>query len=431
MRRAGLSFRYGWLQAPLACAVLFLAAPLPADETAGESPGLTLGEAVHRTLERHPSLAVSREEVAAATARADAAGLAPAFEVAAEFENFAGSGELAGTDALESTLELSRAIELGGKRERRVAAAGLERELAERDIDVARLELSAETARRFIDALNAQTREVVADESQTIAGEIVTQAERRVAAGLALRAEVQRSSAEAARGRLLKARTAAEADTARQRLAALWGEGTADFTRVDGDLLAVPVVPPVEALLESMAASPKQARLLTERRLREAEVRLADSQNRPDITLSGGVRHVNESNDMGFVAGISVPIGNRSRARPAIAEAQARLRQSEASAALDRIEAEATIRALHQELAARRAAVLILRDEVLPLSESALEQIERGYRLGRLPYSELGTAATAVLETRLELIEEATAFHRLATELEQLTGLSVTTRTGP
>lgn len=411
---------------PLLCLSLI---PLPSARAAsGEADSgitLDLAAAVQRTLERNPGLAVAREEIAVADARVRGAGLRPAFELAAEFENFAGNGDLDGADALESTLSLSRVLEMGDKRRLRTAAATLERESAKAALTLAQVDAAARTAELFLEALHAQERAATAAEGVALAEKAVVQARRRVEAGLALRAEVLRGSAEAGRRRIQEFRARSEAASARARLAASWGMSAPDFDAVSGDLLALRRDGDLAGRLERLEQSPLLAQLLTMERLREAELRLAAAQARPDVGISAGLRHLNDSDDMALVAGFSVPLGSRSRSAAAQAEAEARLRQARAETAAGKAEVRGALSRLQAEITARREAIQILTSEVLPAAETALTQVERGYQLGRLSYTEYAASAAELLEARLELLDEAVAYQQLTNELDRLLGAGV------
>jgi cobalt-zinc-cadmium efflux system outer membrane protein len=386
---------------------------------------LTLGAAINRALDRSPVLAGAREAIAAADARIEQAGFAPAIEVGLEFENFAGSGDLRGTDSLETTLQLSRAVELGDKRQRRIDAAQAGRDSAFAGLDVTRLEVATATARRFVDTLAAQLQLQAAGRFLDLAGTIRAQAERRVTAGSALSAELYRAQAEVGRQELFVTRAQAEREIASRALAASWGEPEAEPPAVTGDLFAIAALEPLESLLAKLDRSPRTTRLLTAQRVLEAERRLAQAQARPDVELSLGARHLNEPGDLGLVAGFSVPWGSRTRSRALVAERDALIRQAAADQVSARLDAVATIGGLYRQLDVRRKALTVLQRDILPATAAALQQIDRGYRLGRLSYGELALAAREALDAELERVRIATEYHQLLVELEGLTGTAI------
>lgn len=414
----------------VALAGWFLLAPLAGTAWADDLAALTLRDALDRALAQHPALAVGREDVSAAEARVRQSEFGPAPEIGVELENFAGSGDLEGTDALETTLQISRALELGGKRTRAVEVARAERDSALAALDLARLDVAAETARRFVDVLGAQAQLETAGRFLDLARTIRSEAERRVTAGNALSAELYRARAEVGREELFGARAQADLDVARRALAASWGEPRAASPPAAGELFTAPEIEPLAALLERIEQSPRLAGLATAERLRAAELRLAEAQSRPDIDWSLGLRHLAEPDDVGLVAGISIPFAGAARSRARTAEAEALLRQSQAARSVEHGRVVAAITTLHRQIELRLQTLRVLERDVLPATAAALEQIDRGYRLGRLPYGEYALAAREALDTEIERVRIATEYHQLLAELEALTGAAVRSASG-
>jgi cobalt-zinc-cadmium efflux system outer membrane protein len=370
---------------------------------------LTLPAAVNRALERSPALAAAQAGIAGAEARITQAQLKPQLEVGLELENFAGSGELDGTDTLETTLQLSRAVEFGGKRERRVDLARAGRESALVELDAARVDVAAEVTRRYIDLLSAQEQLRSAERFLTLAQAIRDQAGRRVKAGNALSAELHRAEAEVGREELFGLRSRSEIRVRWSALASTWGAPESAAEAVVGDLRAVPVLEPLESLLARLEQTPRFRQLATQQRLRGLQRRIAAAEARPDITVALGLRHLSESDDTGLVAGFSVPLGSRARSRANVAES----------------DAVTMLRALHLRAQERQAGLGLLRDRIVPATASALQQVERGYRLGRLSYGEYAVAAREALDAELQLLQIATEYHQLLAEIEGLTGIAV------
>jgi outer membrane protein, heavy metal efflux system len=111
----------------------------PAQPPVGELKGaLSLEEVLRAALLRNPALSSTAFEVRAAEARTLQASLLPNPELELEVR---------GVRASESTLQLSQLVELGGKRAKRVRAAGLERGLATWDYEAKRLEVLTEATK--------------------------------------------------------------------------------------------------------------------------------------------------------------------------------------------------------------------------------------------------------------------------------------------
>jgi cobalt-zinc-cadmium efflux system outer membrane protein len=394
--------------------------------TAAESgAALTLSDALSRAIEANPDLKAFAFELPALAGRREQAGLRPNPEIGLEVENVTGSGEFRGAKSAEITLALSQLIELGGKRGLRVGVVDAAYGLAESDLAVQRLDLAAEVLRRFVQA--AQNQELLALSARRIelAGRTLTTVQDRVNAALASAAEGHRATA--ARDRALLDRQTAERrlQSSLHRLAALWGEANPGFASVAADLYALPEVADFEALMERLGASPDLTRLLTEARLRDAELHLAEAQRRPDVTVGGGLRRLEASDDMALVFSVQMPLQIHDRNQGAIREARVRREQLdvEYEALLNRARAE--LFGFYQELQQARADTETLRGQVLPELEEALRQTESAYELGRYSYLELVDAQRSLIEVNGELIDAAARYHSTLAEIERITGQAI------
>jgi cobalt-zinc-cadmium efflux system outer membrane protein len=209
------------------------------------------------------------------------------------------------------------------------------------------------------------------------------------------------------------------------RLAALWGEAVPSFVSVAADLYTLPEVSDFDALMERLEASPDFTRLLTEVRLRDAELRLAEAQRRPDVTVGGGLRRLEASDDMALIFSVQLPLKIHDRNQGAIREARVRREQIdvEYEALLNRTRAE--LFGLYQELDQARTETKTLRTQVLPELEEALRQTEAAYASGRYSYLELVDAQRSLIEVNGELIDAAARYHTTLAEIERITGQAI------
>lgn len=417
------------LRASLACIALFLSvsACAQAAEEPGSSGELTLAGAIDLAFKRNPDLIASRYELTAAQARILQAGLRLNPEIGLELENFAGSGDANGVDALETTLSLSQVIELGGKRDLRRSVAQADSDLITVEQRARQLDVLAEVTRRFIDVVAAQERVRFAAESLRLAQQTLDTIAARVEAARAPVAEGSRARIGLTRAQIEQRQAASELRSARYALASFWGSAEPDFTAVNADLFAFESVQQFAALIARIERNPDITRFATQARLREAELRLAQAQARPNLALSLGVRRLEESSDTALVAGFSMPLPMFDRNQGAIREARVRRAQTDAEwqAALTR--ARATLYAIYQEMTAARERAESVRNDAVPQAQTALEQTQAGYERGRFSFLELLTAQQELLGLREAAIDAAADYHRLLAELERVTSEPLTT----
>ncbi len=398
------------------------AAPLVVAGAVEAGDPLTLHQALAWALEKSPELAVFSMELRASEARVVQAGSRPNPEASVEFEDFAGSGDFSGTHELQTTLQLSQVIELGGKRGGRRDAAAAARELTGSEYAVKRVEVLADVTGNFISVVGGQQRLTLAREATAVAESMLGVARERIAAGKTHALEEKKAAIALARSRLAAEHAEHELASARKQLAATWGDTEATFASAKADLFAVRTLPEFSKLAGQIANSPEVARWTTEKRLREAEARLARTKRTPDVTISAGVRRFNGPDDNALVAGVTFPLPLFDRNQGGIAEARALMNKSENRRLAAETRLGAVLFAGYQELSHAAVEVEVTRQGILPQAGEALRMAEEGYRQGRFSYLEVADAQRTFLEVKGQFIEAAETYHKLVAEIERLTG---------
>jgi cobalt-zinc-cadmium efflux system outer membrane protein len=297
--------------------------------------------------------------------------------------------------------------------------------MLESEAELIRLDKAAETARRYLESLALQARIELAEEAIVLAAKTVDAVEKRVAAGRTPSADLARAKVDLSRRNMEHEHLTHVHLTSIHRLAAQWGDTNPAFVIVDGDVADLPVPDTFEELTARIEQNPQLKKLLSERRLREAELRRAESEARLNWQVLTGVRHLEDTNDQTFVALFRVPFGGEKRNSGNVASARANLNRADADRAATRIRVETELFALYQELKHSLHMAATLRDEVLPNVETALVETERAYEAGRYSYLELRVAQREALKARQDYLEVMIETHRYAIEIESLTGTAL------
>lgn len=389
---------------------------------AAPAPVLTLGQAVERALAANPALQGFAFTLKAQDARITQANQRPATEVSVELENALGSGAYSGLDAAEATFALSQVIELGDKRQLRGAVARSGREMLAVDRQAAQLDVLAEVTRRFIAVAAAQEQLALTQTATALARGTVDDVSLRVRAAKSPEGELLRSRAASSRAELGEQRATAQLGAARQRLAAMWASSRPDYGQVTADLYQFPELRDFENLAMRLDANPDFLRFASEARLRDAELRLASSQRRPDLAVYGGVRRLEESNDQALVMGVSVPLFAGRRAAPVIAEAEALRGLVDVERNAARIQARTQLYGLYEQLRQSIREAETLQRDIMPRLEEALKATRYAYERGRYGYLELVDAQRTFLEARAAAIDSAATGQEILAEIERLTG---------
>ena len=91
-------------------------------------------------------------------------------------------------------------------------------------------------------------------------------------------------------------------------LAATWGGTSPAFEKVEGKFEIAKPIPTVEQLANRISQNPNIARWTVEIAHRRAAIQLERSRRVPDLSIGGGMKHLNESDDVAFIFGLSLPI---------------------------------------------------------------------------------------------------------------------------
>ena len=386
---------------------------------------ITLRDAVHAALLRHPSLAVFSLEIRAREARALQAGLRPNPALSVDIEDIAGTGPQRGVDSAETTVSLSQLVELGGKRLRRREAALRERDLAWWDYETTRADVLADVTKAFVAVLGAQQRAALLEDLRRVAEESVRTVQRTVEAGAVSPVEIDRARVVLSRTMIDVTQLTRTLAAARLALAALWGGTRADFAAVAGDLDAVTAPGDYSALSADIDKNPDLARWAAELAARDAVLALERSRRVPDVTLAAGVRRLNETDSGALVFGFTMPLLVFDRNQGAILEARRRMEKARAERDAVQVATRSALGRAYEDLAAAFERATTLRDQVIPQARAAYEGSLAAYRQGLFRNIEVLDAQRTLFELRGQYIEALAAYHVARADLERLSGTAL------
>lgn len=390
---------------------------------------LTLRDAVSRVLDANPRLQGQRFDLAGADARRDQAALRPPIELGVEAEDIFGTDRISTWDDAQISLQLGTVLELGDKRGKRVGAALRERELLLTDLDAEKLDIIAETARRFTHLVALQRELSLDRKSRQLAEAAKKAVTRRVDAGVGSVLDERNAEIALARAEIEVARAESLVTQSWRSLAAMWGSEGAGSMEASAELFTLPDLMSLSALDALLEQNPNLSRFASARRVEEAKLRLAQSQVTPDITVGAGVRRIQSDRSNAFMLSFSMPLGTSSRSAPYVAEARSRLQEVDYRERAARVELKATLFALHQEAGQRKSEVALLREKAVPEAESAVQLAQSGFSAGRYSLLELLTAQQQLIELQRQAIDAGVAYHAAVIEIERLTARSATADT--
>jgi cobalt-zinc-cadmium efflux system outer membrane protein len=400
------------------CVVVHAQAALPP----GSSEVLTLDAAFDRVAQAHPDLRLFGPRGDVLRAEFDRASQRPAFTLGGELENVAGTGQASGVRFAEATFTLASVFERGGKLDARRTLAQSRIDALAMQRESARLDLLAEVARRYLAMAAAKRQGDIAafdigQRTRTVAG-----ARQRLQAGASPESVVLTAQAALAKAELERARAAQAYRSARQHLAALWGERAPSFEVAGADPRVLPSIESATSLAELLERTPELQRFADEQRIGEARLQLARSEASADIGWSAGVRRFREGNDAGFLASVSIPLGQAARAQPGIRAAEAELAVLGIEREARGISLYSTLAEAHGQYTVAEVEVERLGSDVIPKLTRAEAAAERAYRAGAISYLEWAQLQSERTSARKQQLEAAIAAQRALIEIQRLTG---------
>ncbi len=406
----------------LAALAALAIAPCAAAQVPSSIAPLTLDAAVGRVARTHPDLRLPELQRAAAQARHDGAGFRPPLALGVDIENALGSGASRGFDGSEVTVSLAGVLERGGKLDARRAVAQANIDALAPLREIARLDLLAEVARRYLAITIARDQRRIALDDIDQRRRAVAAARLRLQAGASPASTLMTAQAALAQAELDRDRADEAERAARLSLAALWNAREADFDAVSGDPLQLPALQDFQQLATLLSDTPELAAIVGQARVREAQLQLARSQSRSDLSWQLGVRNDRASGDTSLVGGFSLPLGSVRRAGPEIRVAQAELAMSAVERESRALQLYATLAGAHGRYRIARLEVARMGRDVLPQLQRAETAAETAWRAGAISYLEWAQLQAMRIEARQRQLDAALAAQTALIEIQRLTG---------
>lgn len=297
-------------------------------------------------------------------------------------------------------LNLAQALEPGGRRSARIAAASAAIDQGTATVDdTVRLVMQL-AASSYYRVLHAEARIQLLTTAENLAANALSVAERRFRAG-----DIAVLDVNIARASLARIRSEREAARALRAVAA---GGLKQLLRVEEDVeldgaLARPDDVDLTGLLEASTQRPELRALESAIREAESDVQLGHTLNRPSYAV--GVQYGREEGDQIVLGGLTVtlPVFANGQELRAVGSARATRLRAELAAARTRIQIE--VRTAHDAFTRRQAAIRVLETEAIPGLDENQALATRSFDVGQLGLPELLIIRRELLETRAEYLE--------------------------
>ena len=149
---------------------------------------------------------------------------------------------------------------------------------------------------------------------------------------------------------------------------------------------------------------------------------MEQSKRIPDVTVSGGVRYFNETDDTGFVVKLSLPLVLFDYNQGGVLEARYRLSQAEEERRATEVRVSAALAEVYQSLITAYRDVTGIQRDVLPAVEEAFQVATEGYRQGKFGFLDVLDAQRTLFDTKGQYLDALSAYHKAVAETERLIG---------
>jgi outer membrane protein, heavy metal efflux system len=373
---------------------------------------------------RAPGVRTAELRLAAARGDRRQAGAHPNPELSADLENVAGTGAYRGTRSFETTIGVTQLLEVNGARTARISGATAAVTVAERELEIARLDAVRDTIIAYAAFVAAARNVEVERERARLASEVVRATQDRMRAGRDPLVELRRAEVAQATARIGADRAEREVDATRRGLATVLGQGMVEAA-IDHAWFEAIGPAPVPAAA-TMSQAPDLARLQAEIARSRATLETERANALPNPSIRGGVRYFQESRDTAAIIGLSVPIPIFDRNRGNIERAGADLARSEAEAQQATVSLAADLAGARRRLDLAWREADSIRRVVLPAAREAQGLAREGYAAGRFSLLEALDAQRTLSEARAQLNAALNEFHTRRAEAERLEGRSTT-----
>jgi outer membrane protein, heavy metal efflux system len=409
----------GWVTITLAGS---LTAPALAQAQTAQPPliNLRLEEALHKAELNNPQLLAARRSVAVAESGVAVAGVSPNPRLALDVP--------VGLAETKRTLGLEQPIELGGKREARLALAGDQTRTAQLQLEMMRWQVRFDVRQAYAELAIAQAAQNQAEQTVGLNKQLVEIARKRLVAGDVAEADLIQTRFVLERARQRLEPTNNRIRQANIKLASLLGQPTEiliepadgkqfnlsieEKQKAPGTLPPLPALTALQQTAKTKRLDLSLARL--QQRIGDDQVALARSAQVPDIALAGSFIWDPVADTTGALLGIRVDL-------PLFNNRQGEVNQAVANQSLAEAQRLVLEQQVDREVAVRSNERLLQQDRsvLLPQSQQVLDLARKSYQFGQTGLTEVLVAQQSVQDQRDAYYSDVLAYQTAIGTLER------------
>jgi cobalt-zinc-cadmium efflux system outer membrane protein len=366
----------------------------------------------------NPELSAAAHELRAVDGAVSQAGLLPNPSLSVERIDTRRNAD----DRRETTMLWSQPLELGGKRAARVTAAERGRDSASAQLAVTRAEIRAAVIGAWFSVLAAQEQLLLARQAAELAQRAASATARRVVAGKVSPVEETRAQVAASTVQLDLIRASGTLTMARKRLAALWGNPSPRFERVEGAFEALPDLPEQAVLLRRLPQTPAMALARSEVDHRQALAQVELTRRVPDVTVNIGAKRSEELGRTQAVIGLQVPLPLFDRNQGNVLESARRVDKARDELAATALRLDTQLSQAREEFNVALQQARALRTTILPGAQSAYDAAITGFDYGKFGFLDVLDAQRTLLQAKSHYLNALSDAHRAMADISRILG---------
>ncbi len=395
------------------------------DTETHEMADISLQQAIELTLQYSPLLKEYNYNIEIARINEKQAGIGVRPELDIEVENFGGNKHLKAFNSAETTLQLNQQLLLGNKTALRQQVSSYRTKIEETAYLAQRLSVIQEVTQNYIEALYMAEKAAIAKEQISNSMAIKAMIEKRVNSGKDSPLAIAKAAIDNSRALLEYQNLENRLKYSKTKLQNCWQPSPDGMIAINGDLDVITEILSQNILLAKLENNPEMINWASEVQMQIIRGNLANAQALPDITISGGLKHINESDSTAFIVGLSIPLNSSKYNKNLQKEAQTNISkvQTQKEAAYNWLVNEFNRSYMELENAIDR--VKTIKETILSDSEKLFNASITSYENGKTSYLDLLDSQKILFSAKDDYIDALAEYHIIKTKIECLIGESL------
>lgn len=369
-----------------------------------------------------PILSVAKYKIEAAEAAISQADSFsnPSFKVGGD--NFSGQGDKRGTENMSKTIGISQKIEFWGKRDKRVSYAKQKYSIAELEFNEAKIAIEKKVKLAFLSVYYAQEKEALALKAFDIVKKNYDAVLKRIKSGEISSVQANKIKIELASANIALTRSKRNLKTSRKNLVSLWGSKIANFAKVSDFSTEFFDDLKMEDYKSYLKAHPTVLKLQTIIEQEKASLAINEAKKYPDVTISGGLKKDNESDNESYFVGVSIPIPIFNWYSGDVKVSKANIKKADAEKIKTLLDIEKDLEICYDEIISAKQELDIFENDIIPAAEASYQAVAKAFKVGEQSFLNLLDTQHTLIKAKKTKLDMFLEYQKLIIKLNAIVG---------